>query len=162
MLLHYCIAPKTLGLSSRYPHDKFTRLHGLSYKGKKWLRHFMKNLRFFVNLCPSGDGLSYKGKKWLRHFMKNLRFFVNLCPSGDGLSYKGKKSWPNSQLPAFYSSPYCNPVLQFRLRSHLAKITTHKTGTAIGSSTERTVPTIPITTKKITTPKTINSHPGRR
>ena len=29
---------------------------------KKWLRHFMKNLRFFVNLCPPGDGLSYMVK----------------------------------------------------------------------------------------------------
>ena len=29
---------------------------------KKCLRHFMKNLRFFVNLCPSDDGISYKVK----------------------------------------------------------------------------------------------------
>ena len=30
---------------------------------KKWLRHFIKNLQFFVNLYPSGDGISYKVKK---------------------------------------------------------------------------------------------------
>ena len=30
---------------------------------KKCLRHFMKNLRFFFNLRPSGEGLSYKVKK---------------------------------------------------------------------------------------------------
>ena len=31
----------------------------ISYNIKKWLRHFMKNLRFFVNSCPSDNGLSY-------------------------------------------------------------------------------------------------------
>ncbi len=30
---------------------------------KKCLRHFMKNLRFFVNPSPSDDGISYKVKK---------------------------------------------------------------------------------------------------
>ncbi|MDE7014214.1 MAG: hypothetical protein K2P19_06005, partial [Kineothrix sp.] len=39
------------------------QLYGvISYYIKKWLRHFMKNLRFFVNLCPSGDGISCKVK----------------------------------------------------------------------------------------------------
>jgi len=30
--------------------------------------------------------------------MKNLRFFVNSCPSGNGLSYKVKKNWPSGQF----------------------------------------------------------------
>ena len=34
-----------------------------SYKVKKCLRHFMKNLRFFFSLRPSGEGLSYMVKK---------------------------------------------------------------------------------------------------
>ncbi len=49
---------------------------------------FGKLLFFFV--FPK-LGISYKVKKWLRHFMKNLRFFVNLYPSVDGISYKVKK-----------------------------------------------------------------------
>ena len=48
---------------------------------------FGKLLFFFV--FPK-LGISYKVKKWLRHFMKNLRFFLNLCPSGDEISYKVK------------------------------------------------------------------------
>ena len=30
--------------------------------------------------------------------MKNLRFFVNSCPSGNGLSYKVKKNWPSGKI----------------------------------------------------------------
>ncbi len=51
---------------------------------KKCLQHFMKNLRFFLNLRPSDEGLSYMVKKCLRHF--------NLFPSGEGISYKVKKN----------------------------------------------------------------------
>ena len=42
---------------------------------------------------------SYMVKKCLRHFMKNLRFFLNLFPSGGGLSYKVKRVDPAGQLP---------------------------------------------------------------
>lgn len=68
---------------------------------------FGKLLFFFV--FPK-LGISYKVKKWLRHFMKNLRFFVNLCPSGDGISYKVKKlpirSNSNRQFLFTYSSQF--------------------------------------------------------
>ncbi len=50
---------------------------------------FGKLLFFFV--FPK-LGISYKVKKWLRHFIKNLQFFVNLYPSGDGISYKVKNA----------------------------------------------------------------------
>ena len=33
------------------------------YLVKKCLRHFMKNLRFFLNLFPSGEGIFYMVKK---------------------------------------------------------------------------------------------------
>ena len=42
--------------------------------------------------------------KRLRHFIKNLRFFVNLCPFDDGLSYKVKKRPKHPQCPSRYCS----------------------------------------------------------
>ena len=74
----------------------------------------MKNLRFFLNLFPSGEGISYKVKKCLRHFMKNLRFFLNLFPSGEGISYMVKKCLPGD-MPSYSNSGDKSPAGQRRL-----------------------------------------------
>ena len=41
---------------------QFMGTNFLCHMVKKCLRHFMKNLRFFLNLFPSGEGISYKVK----------------------------------------------------------------------------------------------------
>ena len=66
---------------------------GLCIK-KSWpLGQLAKNCFAILVGFPQRCGvISYYVKKCLRHFMKNLRFFSNLCPSGEGLSYMVKKN----------------------------------------------------------------------
>ena len=66
---------------------------GLCIK-KSWpLGQLPKNCFAILVGFPQRCGvISYYVKKCLRHFMKNLRFFSNLCPSGEGLSYMVKKN----------------------------------------------------------------------
>ena len=61
---------------------------------------------------------SYMAKKCLRHFMKNLRFFFNLFPSGEGISYKAiKDAWQNQT--SFFSSLILFPLHLFHNRNYL-------------------------------------------
>ncbi len=52
--------------------------------------------------------------------MKNLRFFLNLCPSGEGLSCKGKKN-PACRILRLRrgAAPACSPSLSGAIQ-HLA------------------------------------------
>jgi len=57
-------------------------------------------------------------KKWLHHFMKNLRFFVNSCPSDDGLSYMAKNGADDmlsAPLPSFLDHPLLSGLPGFHL-----------------------------------------------
>ncbi len=56
---HYCPPHLIMDVSVALWPDKRKRKRHI----KKCLRHFMKNLRFFLNLFPSGEGISYKVKK---------------------------------------------------------------------------------------------------
>ncbi len=62
--------------------------------------------------------LRRSAKKCLRHFMKNLRFFFNLFPSGEGISYKAiKDAWQNQT--SFFSSLILFPLHLFHNRNYL-------------------------------------------
>ncbi len=54
-----CTTTAPFFVQSAKQHCRADLLTPESHMVKKCLRHFMKNLRFFLNLCPSGEGLSY-------------------------------------------------------------------------------------------------------